>query len=119
MPLKALEIGLRLFELREKPFLGLELAGMDAAAARFHPDRMFEMKHLVVQQILDGAARSVGTIEDAADDDGVVGSVVVAEHTTRVVGAPGECRAAEQTVKEAHIERVEDLVEIVVVAMSG
>jgi hypothetical protein len=62
---------------------------MYAAATRFDADWMFEVKHLVVQQILDGAARSIGAVEHAADDDGVVCSVVVAEHTARVVGAPG------------------------------
>jgi hypothetical protein len=38
---------------------------------------MFEVKHLVVEEVLDGAARGVGAIEDAADDDGVVCGVVV------------------------------------------
>ena len=51
---------------------------MYAAAAGFDADGMFEVEHLVVEEVLDRAARSVGTIEDAADDDGVVGGVVVA-----------------------------------------
>src|SRR6266436_5023393 len=74
---------------------------------------MFEVEHLVVEEVLDGAARGVGTIEDAGDDDGVVGGVVVAEHAAGVVGAPGEGGAAEEAVKEAGVEGFEDLVEVV------
>lgn len=57
------------------------------------------------------------TIEDAADNNGIVRSIIVAEHTTRMVRAPREYRPAEQTMKKAHIERVKDLVQVVVVAM--
>ncbi len=89
---------------------------MDAAATGPDADGMFEVKHLVVEEVLDGAARGVGAIEDAADDDGVVGGVVVAEHAACVVGAPGECGAAEEAVEETCVEGLEDFVEIVVVA---
>jgi hypothetical protein len=89
---------------------------VDAAAAGPDADGMFEVKHLVVEEVLNGAARGVGTIEDAADDDGVVCGVVVAEHATGVVGAPGECGAAEEAVEETGVEGLEDFVEIVVVA---
>ena len=56
---------------------------MNAAAACFDADGMLEVKHLVVEEVLDGAARRVGTIEDAGDDDGVMRGVVVAEHAAR------------------------------------
>ncbi len=39
---------------------------------------MFEVEHLVVEEVLDRAAGGVGTVEDATDYDGVVGGVVVA-----------------------------------------
>ena len=77
------------------------------------------MKHLVVEEVFDGAARGVGTVEDAGDDDGVVCGVVVAEHATRGVSGPGEGGAAEKSVEETSVERFEDLVEIVVVALGG
>jgi hypothetical protein len=88
---------------------------VDAAAAGFDADGMFEVEHLVVEEVLDGAARGVGAIEDAGDDDGVVGGVVVAEHAAGVVGAPGEGGSAEEAVKETGVEGLEDFVEIVVV----
>jgi hypothetical protein len=43
------------------------------------------VEHLVVEKVLDGAAWGVGAVENAADDDGVVGGVVVAEHAAGVV----------------------------------
>jgi len=75
--------------MREEALFRLELAGVDAAASSFNPDGVLEMKHLVIEQVLDGRAWSIGTVKDAAYNDGVVGSVVVAEHTARVVSAPG------------------------------
>ena len=117
--LEALEVGLGFVELGEEALFGLELAGVDAAAAGFDADWVLEVEHLVVEEVLDGAARGVGTVEDAADDDGVVGGVVVAEHAAGVVGAPGEGGTAEEAVEEAGVEGLEDLVEIVVVAHGG
>ena len=66
-------------QLRESCFICLELPGVDAAADTPHTDRVFEVEHLVVEQVLDGVTGAGGAIKDAADDDGVVGGVVVAE----------------------------------------
>jgi hypothetical protein len=89
---------------------------VDATASGADADWMLEVEHLVIEEVFDGATRSVGAVEDAADDDGVVGGVVVAEHAASVMGAPGERGAAEESVKETGVERLEDFVEIVVVA---
>jgi hypothetical protein len=88
---------------------------VDAATAGFDADGMLEVEHLVVEEILDRAARGVGAIEDAGDDDGVVSGVVVSEHAAGVVGAPSERGAAEEAVEETDVEGLEDFVEIVVV----
>ena len=113
--LEAFEVGFGLVELREETLFGLKLARVDAAAAGFDADGVLEVEHLVVEEVLDGTARGVGTVEDAADDDGVVSCVVVAEHATGVVGAPGEGGATEEPVEETGVEGLEDLVEVVVV----
>jgi hypothetical protein len=86
--LQLFKIGLCGFEFGEEALFGLELAGVDAATAGFDADGVLEVKHLVVEEVLDGAARGVGAVEDAGDDDGVVGGVVVAEHAAGVVGRP-------------------------------
>lgn len=114
--LETLEVGLGFIELGEEALFGLELARVDAAAPSLHADRMFEVQHLVVQKVFDRAARCIGAVEDSADDDGVMGGVVVAQHSACMVGAPCEGGAAQETVEEACVERLEDLVEVVVMA---
>ncbi|WP_188757731.1 hypothetical protein [Edaphobacter acidisoli] len=102
--LETLEVGFGFFELREETFFSLKFAGVHTTAAGFDANRMLEVEHLVIEQIFDGAAWRVGPVEDATDDDGVMRSVVVAEHAAGVMAAPGECRAAEQSVEEAGVE---------------
>jgi sporulation protein YlmC with PRC-barrel domain len=102
--------------LGEEALFCLELAGMDAPASGFDADRVFEVKHLMVKEILDSTARSVGAIEHTADDNGVVSGVVVAQHSAGVVRRPGKRGTTEKAVKEASVERLEDLVEMVVMA---
>jgi hypothetical protein len=110
-----LEVGLSLIEFGEEAFFGLELAGVDAATA----GGVLEVEHLVVEKVLDGAAGGVGAVEDAADDDGVVGGVVVAKHSAGGVGGPGEGGATEESVEETGVEGLEDFVQVVVVAGRG
>jgi hypothetical protein len=43
-------------ELGELGFFGFEFAGVDAAAETTHADGMLEVKHLVVEQVLEGVA---------------------------------------------------------------
>ena len=110
------KVGLGLCELREEALLGLELARVDAAAPGFHADWVLQVQHLVVEQVFDCAARCVGGVEDAADDDGVVRGIVMAEHAPGVVRAPGQDGLAQETVEETRVRGVEDLVEVEVVA---
>ena len=111
--LEKLEIGLSFVQLREEALFGLELARVDAAAARFDADGVLEVEHLMVQQVLDSTAGGVGPVEDAGDDDGVVGGVVMAEHAACSVGGPGEGGASKKAMEEAGVEGFEDVVEIV------
>jgi hypothetical protein len=76
---------------------------------------VLEVEHLVVEEVLDRAARGVGPVEDAADDDGVVGGIVVAEHAACGVGGPCEYGSSEEAVEEPTVEGLKDFVEIVVV----
>ncbi len=80
---------------------------------------MFQVQHLMVEQIFNSASRSIGPVEDAADHDGVVRGVIMTQHAAGVVCAPGQCGTSEQAVEEAHVQRFEDLIEIVVVTDGG
>jgi hypothetical protein len=85
---------------------------VDAATEAAHLDGMLEVEHLVVEQVLEGVAGAGGAVEDLADDDGVVGGVVVAEGALGVVLAPGEVGPAEQAAEETSVEIVEDFFEM-------
>src|SRR6202795_1810936 len=58
-------------------------------------------------------------VEDAADDDGIVGWVVVAEAAAGVVPAPGELRPSHESVEKAAVEVVENFFQMVVMAGGG
>lgn len=85
---------------------------MDAAAGSADADGVLEVEHFVVEEVFDGVAGAGGSVEDLADDDGVVGGVVVAEGALGVVLAPGEVGSAEQAAEETQIETVEDFIEM-------
>jgi len=86
-----------------------------AAAAEF--DRMPQVKHLVVDKIFDGIKRDARGIENAANDDGVVRGIVMAQAAQGFVSAPGHLRSGHQAMKEAEIQVVKNLVEIVMLSL--
>ena len=101
----------------EAGLLGLERGGVDATAEAAHFNGVLEVKHLVEEEIFEGVAGAGWAVKDAADDDGVVGGVVMAERALGVVLAPGEVGAAEQPAEKARVERIENLFKIEVAAL--
>jgi len=77
------------------------------------------MQHLVEEDVFDGVARHARVVKDAADDDGVMRRVVVAEAAAGVGLAPGKLRSSHEPVKEAAVEVVEDFFEMIVVSAGG
>lgn len=77
------------------------------------------MKHLVKHDVLDHKAWHSRMIEDAADDDGVVGRVVVSQTIARVVSAPGELRASHQAVEEAAVQIFKDFFQMILMTGGG
>ena len=80
---------------------------------------MLQVQYFVEDDVLDDVARDAGMVEYSADDDGVVGRVVVAEAVAGVVAAPGELRASHESVEEAAVEVVENFFEMIMVAAGG
>lgn len=99
---------MRLSEMREELFFGLELGGMNAAAAAAQFDRVLEVKHFVIDDVFDGVARNARMVEDTANDNGVVGRVVVPEAVARVILAPGHTGPGQQAVEKLPVEIVEN-----------
>jgi len=98
-----LEESLGLIQQREEFLFRVKFVGMHAtpAAAQFHG--MFQMQHLVINDVLDCVAGNSRLIEDAAHDDGIVGGIVVAEAVAGVIAAPCHSRSGEQPVEESLI----------------
>ena len=88
-----------------------------STAPQFH--WMLQVEHFVEEDVLDYVAGDSGVVEDSADDDGVVGGVVVAEAVAGVVAAPGELGASHQSVEKAAVEVFEKFFEVVMVAAGG
>ena len=63
---------------------------MHASPTAAQLDWVLQVQHFVVEDVLDDVAGDAWVVEDAADDDGVVGGVVVAEAIAGVVAAPSE-----------------------------
>src|SRR5437899_1802576 len=66
--LKALQEGIGISHSREELFLGLELRGVDAAAAAAQLDGVLQVEHLVVNDVFQHVPRHGGMVEDTADD---------------------------------------------------
>ena len=79
-------------------------------------DGMPQMQHFMIDEVLDGKEGDARRIENAADDNGVVRWIVMAEHAERFVAAPGHLRPGHQAVKKTGIQIVKNLVKIVVPA---
>jgi len=82
-------------------------------------DRVLQMQHLVKENVFDGVLRHARMIEDAADDDGVVGGIVMAKAAACVVPAPSELRPSHESVEKAAVEVVENFFQMVVMAAGG
>ena len=80
---------------------------------------MLQVEHFVVDDVFQHIGRHRRMVEDAADDNGVVRGIVVAENAAGLGLAPTHAGAGEQAVKESSVQVLEDGVEIVEVAAGG
>lgn len=92
---------------------------MHASPAASELDGVLQVEHFVEEDVFDSIERDAWVVEYAADDDGVVCGVVMAEAAAGVVLAPGELRASQESVEEAAVQVVEDFFQVVVVALGG
>jgi hypothetical protein len=81
--LQALDERQSLFELRELTLISFECGGVDTPAKPAHSDWMLEVEHFMVEQVFDRVTRTRGPIEYAADDDRVMGGIVMAQGAPR------------------------------------
>jgi len=77
------------------------------------------MEHLVKQDVFNGVARHTRVVEDAADHDGVVRGIVMAETAAGVVAAPGKLRPSHKPVKETLIQVLKKFFKVIMMAAGG
>lgn len=92
---------------------------MDAAAGAFVFDGVLEVEHLVVEDVFDGDFGDAGGVEDAGEDDGVVGGVEVAEEPAGAAAAPAELGFGHEGGEVEVAEAVEEGIEVVVFAFGA
>ena len=90
---------------------------MHDAPAAAQLNRMTQMQHLVIDEIFDGIEGNASGIENAANDDGVMRGIIVAQAAESLVAAPCHLGSGHQAVEEAEIKLVKNLVEIIVLAL--
>ena len=66
-------------KVREQLLLGSKFRGMNTPPAAAQMDGMFEVQHLVVDDVFEDAKWHERMIENTADDNRVVGRVVVTQ----------------------------------------
>ena len=81
LSLKPLEKSLGLLEFREEFFILHECPRVDAAPAASKLDRMFQMQHLVIHDVLESTTWHGRVVEDATHYDRVVTGIVMPETT--------------------------------------
>ena len=86
-------------ELGELLFFGAEFGGVGDQGAAGAARRMFDVKHLVVEDVLDGALGDVGAVHAAIEQDVIRARVVTAELAAPGTSAPADVGAGEFSFK--------------------
>ena len=105
--------------MRKDLLFQLEFRGVHTAPAAPQFHGMFQVKHLVVNNVLDRVTRDPGMVEDPTDHDGIMRRIVMAEAVAGVIAALGHLGTCQESEKETLIEVLEDLVEVVHLAARG
>ncbi len=90
---------------------------MHAPAAASQPDRVLEVQHLVIDDVLHRELGDSRVIEDAAHHDGVVSGIVMPQPVACVLAAPRHLRTGQQSVEELRVQTVEDGLEVIGVTL--
>jgi len=105
--------------LRKELLFRLKLRGVHTATAAAQAHGMLQMQHLVINDVFQRKARDGGVVENAADDDGVVGGIVMAKNAPGAGRTPTYLRARHQSEKKFPVKIVEDGLKIVNAAARG
>src|ERR1700733_14512966 len=74
---------------------------------------MLQVQHLVVDDVLHGVARYRDLIKDAADDNRIVGRIVMPEDAPGLSWTPAHAWPAQQSMKKASVQLLKNQVEVI------
>src|ERR1039458_9753660 len=95
----------------------MELSRVHAAPAAAQPDWVLQVQHLVVNDVFHSVAGNGELIEDAADNNRIVRRIVVSEDAAGLRRTPAHARTAQQSMKEAPVQVLENRIEIIHVTL--
>jgi hypothetical protein len=108
-----------LLQFGKEPFLGLKRRAVDATPAPAKLDRMLQVQHLVVDDVLDRVERNLGMVEDTADHNGIVSGIVMAKAVACVIAAPSHLRASQKAKEKTLVQVLKNCIQIVGPALRG
>src|SRR5580658_3234062 len=79
--------------------------------------RIPQMQHFVKHYIFQSDSRHCGTVEDPADDYGIVRRIEMAQPVARDPTAPAQLRPAQQVLEVFRVQRLEDRLQVIMTTL--
>src|SRR5947208_2022020 len=86
---------------------------MDATPAAAKLDRMLQVQHLVVDDVLHGVTRNSGLVKDPAYHDRIVSGIIMAKAVAGMVPAPCHPWAAQETKEKTPVQVLKDGIKVI------
>ena len=80
---------------------------------------MLQVQHFVVEDVLHRREGNSGMIEDAADDDGIVRRIVMAQTVTGAIAAPCQLWTGHKSVEESRVQIFKNKFQVVGASLRG
>ena len=107
------------FVTRKTLLFGSESGCVITAAAVDHARGMFDVQHLVEEDVFDKPFRYVTRIERLADRDGIVRCIVMAEDAARASLRPSQHRFGNLTLEIASIDTSKNSIQVIHLSLSA
>src|SRR5579859_2041923 len=105
--------------MRKRFLFRLEFRRMHASLTAPQLHRIFQMQHLVEKQVLEREAGNDIAIKDPAYDNRIMRRVIMTQAAARGIRAPGELRLAQQSMKVASVQFIENFFQVEAVGVGG
>ena len=107
---------LRPLQLRKQLLLFMKLPRVHAPPAPPQLHRMFQMQHLVEQNIFNRIPRHPRMIKHAADHNRIVRRIIMSQTPARMIPAPGQLRTPHKPMKKSPVQVVKKFFEMIMMS---